>query len=186
MRDWCWLHVFRLHPCSGEAPEQRGYVQRDDHVHCVVVASHYSENALHRYSGPNKSSEPSLDSGSHHVGIGCVAQAAEGGGHRHQNVPREGQIPAVVRPRLPVTHAGKRDPEQYVTCSLGLVFDNVSVAWKTVFRRAWESGGYICKETKSIAHGYHHAPSPQDVHRVGGGRTGATRHERHDTRAYQD
>jgi hypothetical protein len=109
MRDWCWLHVSRLHPCSVEAPEQRSYVQRDDHVHCVVVASHYSENALHRYSGPNKSSEPSLDSGRHHVGIGCVAEAAEGGGHRHQNVPREGQIPAVVRPRLPV--AGKRRRE---------------------------------------------------------------------------
>ena len=40
-----------------------------------------------------------------------------------------------------------------------------------MFSQARERGGYVCKEAESIAHGYHHAPSPHDVHRVGRGRT---------------
>jgi hypothetical protein len=99
---------------------------------------------------------------------------------------REGQIPAVVRSRLPVAHAVHRDPEQDVSRRLGLVSGEVLVAWQTVFGRARERGRHVCQEAEGVAHGYHHAPSPHDVHRVGRGRTGATRDERHGARAHED
>jgi hypothetical protein len=35
-----------------------------------------------------------------------------------------------------------------------------------VFGRARESGRYICKESESIAHDYHHSPSLYHVHGV--------------------
>jgi len=48
---------------------------------------------------------------------------------------------------------------------------DVGVTRQAVFRGARERRGDVSKEAEGIAHGYHHAPSPNDVHRVGRGRT---------------
>ena len=59
-------------------------------------------------------------------------------------------------------------------------------SWQAVFRGARECRGDVCQEAESIAHGYHHAPSPHDVHRVGGWRPCAARDKREGANADED